>query len=85
MSVYKKKGLITHFIFNGMRQEFSHSENTNSPTTDQHASDKIEINSPSGLSTHEIVKSSTFESSGLSVLKVSFRIKIAVIKTGAAP
>lgn len=45
-----------------MRQEFSHSENTNSPRSDQHAPDKIEVNSYHGLSTHEIMKSSTFES-----------------------
>lgn len=68
-----------------MRQEFSHSENTNSPTTDWHAPEKIEINSYSGLSLYEIVKSSTFESSRLSVLKVYFRIELAVIKTQAAP
>lgn len=78
MSVYKKKSLITHLITHF--KEFSNSENTNSPTTDQHAPDKIEIKSYSGLSTYKIVKSSTFDSSGLSVLKVSFRIKVAVIK-----
>lgn len=59
LSVCRKKSLIIHFIFNGIRQEFSHSEDTNSPTTDQLAPDKIEINSYSGLSIYEIVKSST--------------------------
>lgn len=64
----KRRVLFINFIFNGMRQEFSHSENTNFPTSDQYAPDKIEINSYHGLSTYEIVKSSTFES-------FSFRIK----------
>lgn len=59
LSVCRKKSLIIHFIFNEIRQEFSHSEDTNSPTTDQLAPDKIEINSYSGLSIYEIVKSST--------------------------
>lgn len=39
-----------------MRQEFNHSENTSSPTTDQHAPEKIEKNSYSGLSTYETGK-----------------------------
>lgn len=47
-SVYqptKTEALFIRFIFNGMGQEFSHSENINFQTSDQYTSDKREINS----------------------------------------